>query len=361
MVSKHVPRSICVGALAFALASCSSPVSPAGSVTVASPSLLSPANGATIANTNQPVTLTVSNAFVSDSTASVVYTFEVATDSAFASKVQTKTASPGTGQTSVVLGILAGGQTYYWHARVQGADTPGTFSPTQTFTVGQAISLTAPSPVSPLNGANPSGWPTFTVSNSVASGPVGQVTYKFEVSTTPSFAADVLSQTVPQGTNQTSFTPPFTTTVLVGQTLYWRATAVDAVDNITSTPSSPQTFVSSPLTQQALIGLEAGYGSLWPGTQPPGTNGQAILGNGWNPSLEANFNGVQFQNPPLECLREFDLIDRGMDPQTALDWQNQNGYPTVGFYDSSKLVIGYTSVYIAFVDGTWNLVLRSGG
>ncbi len=362
MLSRNWNRTTGLLASALLVASCAqSPVSPTGSVSVTTPALLLPANGALISNLSQPITLTVSNAYVSSSSAAVLYTFEVATDAAFASKVQTKTAAPGSGQTSVVLAALPAGQSYFWHVRATGADTTGTFSATETFAVGPAITLGAPVVVAPLSGATPSGWPTFVVTDAPRSGPVGPVTYKFEVSTSSTFANDVLSQTVPETANQTSFTPSLSTSVVVGTTLYWRATAIDSADGIVSAPSTPQSFVASQLTQQALIALQEGF-VLWPGVQPPGTNGHSGLGNGWNPTLDTSFNGVTFQSPTLEELREFDLIDRGLDPQAALDFQNNNGYPTSGLYVPSIQVVGYPFEYMLVDgDGAWALALRVGG
>jgi hypothetical protein len=132
----HVTRAARLVAAALMMTSCSeSLVSPTGSVTVTTPAQLGPPNGAAIPNQSQPVTLTVSNAFVTDSSVAVVYTFEVSTDSAFGSKVQTKTVPSGNSQTSVVLDPLTPGQTYFWHARATGADTAGTFSASEKFTV----------------------------------------------------------------------------------------------------------------------------------------------------------------------------------------------------------------------------------
>src|SRR5579863_9667331 len=102
-----VMSTIVVGAAAALAISCAqSPAAPTGSATVLTPALVAPANGAQIANLQQPITLTINNALVTESSATVLYTFEVATDAAFASKVQTPTASPGNGQTSVVLSPL---------------------------------------------------------------------------------------------------------------------------------------------------------------------------------------------------------------------------------------------------------------
>jgi len=361
MRSKSVKRAAGFVATVLLMTSCSkSPVTPTGSVTVTTPAQIAPANGASIPNQNQPVTLTVSNAFVTESSASVLYTFEVSTDSAFGSKVQTKTAPGGTSQTSVVLDALAPGQIYFWHARATGGDTAGTFSPSEKFTVGPAISLSAPGALAPLTGATPSGWPTFIISDSSRSGPVGTVTYKFEVSNSSTFTSDVLNQTAAETANQTSFTPPGSTSVLVGTTLFWRATAIDATNGIVSAPSTAQSFVSSQLTRQVLIATQEGF-VLWPNAQPPGTNGHAVLGANWDPQTVVSFNSVTFQCPPLEALREFDLIDRGMDPQAALDWMNVNGYLTTGIWVPSVQVVGYPFIYIALIGGSWNLVVRIGG
>jgi hypothetical protein len=91
---------------ALAVIGCSnSPSSPSGSsestgsVTVPVPAL--PAANASVRFVDQPVTLAVRNAAVT--TTGTVYAFEVATDSAFASKMQTKdnVAEGANGQTSV--------------------------------------------------------------------------------------------------------------------------------------------------------------------------------------------------------------------------------------------------------------------
>src|SRR5579862_8002574 len=82
---------------------CSKSLSPAApSASVGTPTPMAPANGAQIANLAQPVSLTIQNATVS-SGVSVTYTFEIATDAAFANKVQTKTTPAGDGQTTVKL------------------------------------------------------------------------------------------------------------------------------------------------------------------------------------------------------------------------------------------------------------------
>jgi hypothetical protein len=355
---------VAAAAAAGAMSCAQTPVTPSGNTTVTTPALAAPANGAQIANLKQPVTLTINNAFVTDSSASVVYNFEVATDAAFNGKIQTPTAPAGSsGQTSVVLAALPAGQTYFWHVRTTGGNTVGTFSAPGTFTIGPALGLTAPTVVAPQSGATPSGWPTFTVTNTVRTGPVPLVTYRFDVSTTTTFATTVLTATVAEGPGgQTSFTPNINTPVPAGTLLYWRATALDAPDNVSSPASTTQSFTPQPLTQQAILANIEGV-SLWPGVQPPGTNGHATLGDGWSVTQYTSFNGVTFLSPPLEELQEFDLIDRGMDPQAAITWMQTHGYTNDGVWVPAINVVGFPFEYI-FLNmdtGAWDLVLRVGG
>src|SRR4051812_6285896 len=101
-------------ALAAGAAACTSPVAPAGAITVTTANPVAPANGALIANLAQPVKLTVTNAMVTSTEAAVSYTFEVATDSGFASKVQTKDTAQTASQTAVTLDALAAGRDYFW-------------------------------------------------------------------------------------------------------------------------------------------------------------------------------------------------------------------------------------------------------
>ena len=76
----------------------------------------------------QPLTLTVKNA-VSTGTTALTYSFEVATDAAFANKVYSKDGvAEGSGQTSLKIDMLPGpgAKSYFWRARVLWPDrTPG--------------------------------------------------------------------------------------------------------------------------------------------------------------------------------------------------------------------------------------------
>ena len=106
-------------------------VDPSLTASVATPRPISPANGAAIPNLSQPVTLTVLNAIVTQP-GGTTYSFEVATDSAFTAKVQTKdgVAEGSGGQTSLKLDALAPAKDYFWHARATAGGTVGVFGVT---------------------------------------------------------------------------------------------------------------------------------------------------------------------------------------------------------------------------------------
>ena len=365
-----------VGVAAIAAVSCSSSSNPAASssnssstasVTVPRPS--SPTTNASIRYAEQPVVLAVQNAALT-STSGNTYTFEVATDPAFASKVQTKdNVAEGTGQTTVKLDALAGGKDYYWHARATGGGTTGPFSATAKFTIGAQVTLNAPAPLGPLSGQSTPPRPTFRVANATRTGPAGAVTYLFEISTSSTFTGILLSATRSEGVNETDFTPG--SDLPVNTTLFWRATAIDGSNNVTSSPSSVQNFSTRPTSQAEFVAAQLGV-VLWPGAQPGGTFGHATMGNdpnfgvGWGiQTLHYWPQDVYFQSPDVEMLRYFDLFDRGYDPDGAIGWMKTNGYPTdaVWYPPPEKAVLGLHYVYIAsrgkvVTNSIWDIVLR---
>jgi hypothetical protein len=345
--------------LALAAAGCSDSSSPAGATTVTVASAVAPANGAVIPNVSQPVTLTVSDAVVTDPSASVTYTFEVATDAGFTSKVSTKDVPQTSGRTSVTLDTLAPGRDYYWHVRTSAADTVGVFSNALKFSIGPALG--APGLASPADGAVTSPWPTLITNNAVRSGPVvGPVVYRFEVSTSNTFNATVVSATVPEAAGQTSLVIPSNTPPPSQATQYfWRVTAIDQSTSTASAASVTRSFTVDPFqTRQARLAAQLGI-PLWPGIQPTGANGKAIMGDNWEVQIMTSFGGTKFQAPRQEWLQLFDLMDRGFSPQGAIDWMHGNGYPTEAAWFPSVQVIGVEYVYLALVNGRWDVVLRA--
>ena len=201
------------------------------------------------------------------------------------------------------------------------------------------------------------------MTNAGRTGPIVAVTYRFDISTSSTFATILLTTTLNEGANgQTSYGPSDNFPPTAGIQLFWRATALDTADGITSAASATQSFTPEALTQQAILAGFEGQ-TLWSGVQPPGTNGHATMGDNWNVTSFTSFNGVTFLSPPIEALQEFDLIDRGMDPQAAITWMQTHGYFNDGVWVPSISVVGFPFEYMFLNNdtGAWDLVLRSGG
>ena len=375
MVYRHGPfflaASVAVAAIGCSSSNSTSPSgtsSLTGSVTV--PRASQPPANAAIRYVDQPVVLGVQNAAVT-STNGTVYTFEVATDPAFASKVQTKdnVTEGTTGVTTVKLDSLAGGKDYYWHARATGGGTTGPFSAVAKFTMGAAVIISPPVPIGPLTGTTPPPRPDLHVANAARTGPAGAITYLFEISTTSAFTSIVVSETKSEGAGVTSFVPG--SDLPIGSTFFWRATAIDTSNGVSSGPNTPQSFTTRALSQAELVAQQSNI-ELWPGIQPPGTLGHATMGNdpmfgvGWSPQTLYYFpQNLYFQCPDAEMLRFFDLFDRGFDPDGAIAWMNANGYPTAALWypPPEKAVLGLHTVYLAargkiVTNATWDIVLR---
>jgi len=245
------------------------------------------------------------------------------------------------------------------------ATSPPTTAPgaptTPTVPTTPQASISAPIPVSPGNGAATSGWPTFIVTDATRTGAVSNaLVYRFDISTSSTFGSILVTGTVSEAPSQTSFTPPASTPAPAQSVLYWRVVAIDPINVIASPATTAQSFTyTAPPSAAAVMATQEGT-VLWPGTQPPGAPGHATLGNFWSIATLVSYNGVSFLSPPLEALQVFDLLDRGMDPQSAIDWMHANGYATIAAWYPSVAVIGFNYEYMAFINGRWDLVLKTG-
>jgi hypothetical protein len=222
------------------VAACGSPSKPTDTLTA--PHGVTPSQGAVVAFASQPVTLTVQNA-TSTGKNPVTYTFDVATDSGFGNIVFTQGSVPaGTGgQTSITVDKLPANQVYYWRARIADGSANGPVANTASFTVGPDIVINAPQLLTPGDGDTVNDTkPTFTVTDATHTGPVGTIYYRFDVSTSSSFSSVVASGTVKETSTQTSYT--VTADLTVGTTYYWRVTATDPANSVTSAASSTESF-----------------------------------------------------------------------------------------------------------------------
>jgi hypothetical protein len=234
------------------------------SVTVPRP--VSPAAGASIRNVDQPVTLVVANAVLTQA-AAATYTFEVSTDSGFSTKAYSKTgvAAGSSGQTSLTIDKIAAGTSYFWHARAEGGGTTGPFSAARGFTIGPAIVIDSATLVSPISGAGTGARPTFTVTNATRSGPAGALTYKFEIAANSAFSPLLMTATVSEGVSRTSFTP--STDLPAETSLFWRVTVTDAANGVSGPTTLPASFATTfAIDLKKVVYLNSPDVSSWPQT-----------------------------------------------------------------------------------------------
>jgi hypothetical protein len=239
-----------------------SPAAPAGKVvgqdlsgvTLTAPTLSTPNDAQVFKFTEQPLTLTVKNS-VSTGSTPLTYSFQVASDAAFASLVfsQDGVAQGANGQTSLAISKLAGAKTYFWRARAFSGTLAGLYSPPRTFSVGPEIVLQTPVPASPAQNATASGNASLIINNIQRSGPVAQIFYRFDVADSSSFGHIVFSTTVPEqsGSSQTSVSVPGT---LPAGTYFWRVQAGEVPSGVSTPFSAVFSFKFQPFSMsQATI------------------------------------------------------------------------------------------------------------
>jgi hypothetical protein len=234
-------------------------------VTLTTPVPLVPASNAALKWAEQPITLTARNGVSTGSTA-LTYTFQVASDGAFASIVSTKENVPqGAGQTSVQLDKLAGAKTYYWRVRSNSGSAAGLFSGPRVFNVGPEIVIQPPALSFPTQGGTLNGSGSLTVTNSSRTGPAGRIFYRFEVSDSSSFGNLVFTSTVGEGSGQTS--AQLTARLTNNATYFWRVQAQDPANGVTSAYSQVLSFKYVPFDmREATIQASPADLGFWPET-----------------------------------------------------------------------------------------------
>jgi hypothetical protein len=222
-------------------------------ITITTPTLVSPTVNQVFKFSEQPLTLTVKNAAQTGS-AAVTYTFEVATDAAFANKVYSREGiAEGNGQTSLTIDTLAGpgAKSYFWRARASSANVTGLFTSGRGFGVGPQVVIGAPSLASPAAGATLGDKGTLAVNNASVTGPAGQIIYRFEVSDTSAFTNLVFVESVNQGSGQTS--TQMTAKLLTNGIYFWRVQVSDPTNGVVGPFSSAGTFKYVPFDMRAAI------------------------------------------------------------------------------------------------------------
>lgn len=190
----------------------------------ATPSLLSPSNGAT----NQPTNPTLSWSAV---TGADHYSIQVATDSRFSNMVYTNYTLINT---SVQLTGLAYETTYYWQVRAENAAGNSSWAGAWSFTTGSAILPSTPALVSPANGAVDQPLNVKLVWNKSPNAS----SYHVQLSTVSDFSSKVIDDSLLTDTTQT------VGSLTNGTDYYWRVSASDS--NGVSAWASPWKFTTVP-------------------------------------------------------------------------------------------------------------------
>jgi hypothetical protein len=287
-------------------------------ITLTAPTAVSPTVNQQFKYAEQPLTLTVKNA-VSTGTTAKTYSFEVATDAAFANKVYSKDGvAEGSGQTSVKIDVLPGpaAKSYFWRAHAVVGSQVGPSSNASGFGVGPQVVLGTPVQVSPAANGTVGGNPTLTVNNVTRSGSPTVIVYRFEVSTSTSFASPIAVATAnEQGGGTTSAT---INTNLGNGNYFWRVSATDSGSGVTSGFSG-----TSPFTVQ-LFNLQTA--NVW--DNPPDFKSWAET---------SQITNITFTDSAI--LVDFDKRD------------GPGRWPDVGFGDGA---LEYTLGMCVNISGEWN-------
>jgi hypothetical protein len=215
---------------------------PIAGVEITSPKLVEPAQGFKFKENQQPIKLTIENSS-STGVRPMSYTFEVASDSDFNSKVFARSGvAPGEGgRTSVQLDPLELGRPYYWRARADDGANNSLYSSAQFELLPRAV-LTVPGLVSPVNNAQVSTRrPVLRIRNSERNSAIGTVSYFFVVSRDQAFTQIVATgQEIESG--QTDYVVD--RDLDYGATHFWRVRASDG--EVTTDWSETQAFRGPP-------------------------------------------------------------------------------------------------------------------
>ena len=245
----------------------SSTVQAVTGATLTVPTLVTPADGAQLTFASQPLTLVIGNA-VSTKSTPLTYTFEVATDAAFANKVYSKSAvAQGAGaQTSLPIDKLKGATSYFWRARCNDGSADGPNAKAKTFTVGPEVVIQAPVLGDPAPGATVGESPTLNVNKVSRTGPAGPIVYRFEISEQSTFNSLVYSANVSERTDL-PYTPHAITARLGEKTYFWRVQASDPANAVVSAYSGAGSFKVQlfNFSQAVMVNNPRDFGS-WPET-----------------------------------------------------------------------------------------------
>lgn len=234
-------RRLSLLALPLAFAACeqvksANPLSPqiAGpiaGVNVEAPAPVSPSNGVTIIDTEQPLTLVIQNP-ATNSQRPMMLDIQIAVDAGFTQIALRRDALPvgDNNRTSFRLpDRLASGNRYYWRARGEDGANVGTWSSAVFFNVVAPVILGPPTLRSPIgNERLSSSAPELVVTNGSASGPYGTLIYQFQIANDATFSSIITNAEVPAGGGETRYAAPAVPSF--DKVFFWRSRQFDQVN-----------------------------------------------------------------------------------------------------------------------------------
>ncbi len=218
---------------------------PIAGVEISAPRASEPAPGAKVKASQQPVRLMVENAN-SNGVRPLSYTFEVASDSAFQTKVFARSnVTPGTnGKTTIVLDPLVVGKGYHWRARAEDGANTGPFM-TAAFEVLPQPELDAPLPVSPIDNQRADSLrPTLVMNAPNRNAAVGPLVYDLQIALDVAISQVISIGRFQEAGGQSTFAP--TSDLPANRQYFWRVRAGDG--EATSAWSVTQTFTTPAAT-----------------------------------------------------------------------------------------------------------------
>ncbi|HXG55272.1 MAG TPA: hypothetical protein VNJ03_07805, partial [Vicinamibacterales bacterium] len=188
-----LPAVLCLALVGCEASKSSNPLSPSvagpiGGVEITAPKMLEPAQGFRFKETEQPIKLLIENSS-STGVRPITYTFEVASDDGFNSKVYARSgvATGDGGRTSVIVEKLDLGRGYYWRVRADDGANTSMFA-SSSFEVLPRPLLNPPALQSPIdNVRTTTRRPELTVGSSERNVSVGNLTYEFQIAVDPAF------------------------------------------------------------------------------------------------------------------------------------------------------------------------------
>jgi hypothetical protein len=210
---------------------------PIPGVDISAPGIVSPVPNFKFRDSDQPIRLTIQNA-TTTGVRPLSYTFEVASDSGYSTKVFSRAqVAPGNGQTSVQIDPLDLDHTYYWRSRAEDGANTGPWQ-LAAFEVMPKPAVNPPAAVSPINNEQvSSATPVLRVHNASFVGPVGALSYEFQVASDQAFTQVSSAGIVLEGPGDTTFN---STALAASKSFFWRARASDGQNS--SAWTTTQTF-----------------------------------------------------------------------------------------------------------------------